>query len=265
MTNKLLIRNAAWAALFFASTGFFSCKKDKAEPQTPAPAAVLQEYKSADEEIKFEYDAAAQLNKVIVKADDNGQPLQTVYTVKYLPNKKIDELTGNTGTKIKLLYTDNKLQKAETYEANTKTSVVEYEYLNGLLKSAVFKLVDGNTARPFQKQSYTYSSAGNIVRIDNWELDYNTQQLVPAGYVTREYDNKPNPFATVNDIMMILWQASSKNNAIKETRFSTTNQQTEQTTFTYTYNAKQYPISAQVRTQVPGEQPVTATIFYGYK
>ncbi len=263
MIKKLSFRMAAWAALLF-SFSLSSCKKDNVGQPPPGSGAKLVSYSNADEKLVFEYNNDQSLRKVTVKSELVTGGVEQVYTVNYRADKKIDQLSTAGGTRIQLQWTNGELTGSETWVGNDKVSITEYQYLNGLLKSTLVKMVYGNDVVPFLKFSFIYDNAGNIGRTNTWSYNFLSGQLESTGHVEMEYDTKPSPFSGMKQLMQVFWQAATPNNVTRTIQYASDGQEEEQTVYQYTYNASQYPVAAQVTTTAPGQEPVNGSVHFTY-
>lgn len=265
MFNTNLIKQTVFTA-FIALIGFSSCKKENQDTVVPPPQPLqLTEFSDGTDVTKFEYNAdgslkTIQLNNDPVSLDDN-----VTYTVKYLANKKIEELNGSNGTKIKITYTNNLLTKAEAFSGPIKFSESIYEYNSTVLKSGTISIVDNNISVPFFKSDLTFNAAGNATRSNASVYNPLTNKPEAAGYVINQYDNKINPFTSIKDVILVFWQEASKNNVTKQEYFSKNGTAEEVVETTYTYNTQGYPTRATIKETAPGQQPSTATVTYKYK
>lgn len=89
---------------------------------------LLTEFKSNNDITKFEYNADSSLNKLFFTSDPISQDQNVTYTVKYLSDKRVNELIGSNGTAIKISYNANRLSKSEIFAGNTLISKSEYIY-----------------------------------------------------------------------------------------------------------------------------------------
>ena len=265
MFNANLIKKSIFAAMI-SIAALSSCKKPVSVPAPPPPKPLqLIEFKSEDDVTKFDYNADGSLKTILLSNDPVSTDDNVTYTVKYLANKKIDELTGSNGARIKLSYnTAGILTKSEAFIGIEKISQTEHTYAAALLSTSTISVFDNNTPVPFFKSEFTFTS-GNITRANVSMYNPLTNKLEPTGHVLNQYDTKINPLASLGDIMLVFWQAASKNNVTKQQYFNKQGAAEEVVETTYTYNAQGYPVSAAMRETAPGQQPSTATISFKYK
>ena len=263
--NRLTLRSALYTAAAFTVLSFASCKKDEVTSNPPGnTTARLASYSSGDEKLSFTYNADQSLKTVTVKSELFNGGAETAYNISYRSDKKIDALTAAGGDRIRLLWDNGILKGTETWIANQKVSVTDYEYQQGLLKLVTTKMVYGNILVPFTKFGFVYSNTGNIGRTNVWTYNFLSSQLEFSGHSEMEYDNNPSPFAGLKEVMAVFWQAASINNVTKITQFEPGGQPEEITEYTYTYNSKRLPVSAVVSSTFPGQTPVTSTAQFIY-
>ncbi|MBS4066784.1 MAG: hypothetical protein KGZ74_19635 [Chitinophagaceae bacterium] len=242
---------------------FTSCKKDP-EP-APSFTGKIAEYKTADESIRFEYNANGDVQKVFLNYDVITSSDNVTYTVKYHADKKIDELVSSNGVVVKVSYSNGKLSKTEVFEGADKIAITEFTYNGTVLQSGSISYVYGIEVFPFVKFDYAFTPAGNVSRTDVSMYNPLTTDLEYAGQIIKQYDTKINPFKGISDLMLTLWQLPTTNNVIKEEHFDENGMPNETIETTYVYNEQGYPVKATIRETQPGQQTVVATATYSYK
>lgn len=265
MFTKNLFKQTLFGAMITA-IAFSSCKKEGSIP-APIPPKPLQltEYTIGSDVYKFAYDANGGLKTVTLGNDPLTGDDDVTYTLKYLANKKIEELTGSNGARIKLSYTNNLLTMAETFVGTEKIGVSNYAYTGTVLKTAEISFVHNNTAVPFYKADFVVNAAGNITRTNAYVYNPLTNAMEAGGHINLQYDSKVNPFVALGDIMLIFWQGATKNNVTKEEHFSSNGQAEEMLETTYIYNERGYPTRGTVTETQPGQQPATSILTFTYK
>jgi len=262
MLNTQTLRQSFFATLLTLLV-FSSCTKPVDD--VPEERLQLTEFSDGSDVTRFEYNTDRSLKKIILSNDPVSLDDNVTYTVKHLNQGKIDELTGSNGTKIKLSYTNGFLSKAEAFDGTIKISQTDYAYNGNVLRSSTISMIENNTAVPFFKGEFTFTSTGNISRTNAFMYNPLTNRLEATGYVNKQYDTKINPFATLGDVVKVFWQVAPVNNVTKAEYFNATGQPEEVVQTTYTYNAKGYPVSATMRETEAGQPPVTATLTYKYQ
>jgi hypothetical protein len=106
---------------------------------------------------------------------------------------------------------------------------------------------------------------GNVQKTNLFVSDFVNDRLVPAGYVTYEYDTKINPQAFVRDFLWIIWQPASANNVKKEVHVDQKNAMEETREYTFTYNSRNLPASAAVVKTVPGQPLQRLQLLFSYR
>lgn len=265
MNNKPTFRAALLAAVTLSMLSLSSCQKETPGNQDPGNNMPrLVSFRNGEEKMSFTYSADQSLRTVTVKSELVTGGEENVYTLSYRPDKKIDAFTAAGGNRIKLLWTNNDLTGAETWLGNQKVSVTEYEYLNGTLRSVFIKMVYGNNLVPFMKFSFTYNTAGNVGRLNTWTYNFLNGQLEFSGHADMEYDSNPNPFAGLKEVLKVFWQVATPNNVTRIIQYDPQGAQEDETVYTYTYNNRRQPVSAAVRTNLPGQAPVNSTAQFTY-
>lgn len=265
MYKSNLIKQTLFASLILL-LAFSSCNKPVNDvPASPVKPLQLTEFSDGADVTSFTYNTDGSLKTIVLSNDPVTFDDNVTYTVKYLANKKIDELNGSNGAKIKISYTNGLLSKAEVFIGSIKISQTDYAYTGTVLKSSAISLIDNNTAVPFFKGEFTFNNAGNITRTNAFVYNPLTDRLEASGYVNKQYDNKINPFVALGDVVLVLWQVAPKNNVTKMDYFDATGKAEEVVETTYSYNAQGYPVSATMKETQPGQQPTTSTITYKYQ
>jgi hypothetical protein len=272
LTNKLktmFTKSALTQTIVVAmlsTVSFISCSKEDSVqvPTQPKPMQLI-EFSGGGDMYKFAYNSDASLKTITLGHDPLTGDENVTYTVAYLPNKKVDELTGSNGSRIKLAYANHLLSKAETFLGTEKIAVSDYTYTGETLKGTEINLIDNNIPYPFFKADFVFNAAGNITRTNAFVYNPFTNAMEAGGYVNKQYDNKANPFASLGDIALIFWQVAPKNNITKEEYFSKDGLAEEVIETTYSYNTQGYPVRATIKENAPGQPPVTATLSYTYR
>jgi hypothetical protein len=252
--------------VMMALVAFSSCKKEKSEePQAPAKPLQLVQFSDGDDVTKFEYNTDGSFKSITLKNDPISTDENVTYTAKYAASKKMEELNGSNGTKLKLTYANSLLSTMEAFAGTQKFAETIYEYNGAVMKSSTISLVDNNQSVPFFKGDFTFNTAGNITRSNVFVYNPLTNKLESTGYVINQFDNKVNPFIALSDVITIFWQVTTKNNITKQEYFDKDGKAEEVVETTYTYNAQGYPVRATMKETAPGQQPSTATVAYTYK
>lgn len=234
-----------------AGTG---CQKEPTE-QIPAPASPkLEKITEGDEMILFTYNTdgslkEAQLKDPLASGDD-----PVTYRIAYSTPGKIREVITDDGRKIVPVYEGNLITEASIRNAlDRPVAGTEYTYLNGMLKSATLSFENGTQPVPWLKYIFNYDAGGNVRQTQLLVNDFLTNQLVPAGQVQYEYDNRLNPLLPLKDFLLLTWQTVSPNNIKKEIHVGPLNSIDETGEYTYTYTTRNLPQRAEVRKTVTGQ------------
>ncbi len=250
--------------LFFIS----SCSND---PSVELPVngrpMLLTEFKSDNEVTRFEYNSDSSLNKLFFNEDPISSDQNVTYTVKYLSNKKVDELIGSNGIKIKLSYGSNGISKSEVFSGTTSISSSDYTYSGNKISSVVVALYTPNSSRwvPTYKFDFLYNSASNINKMNFFYYNTTTGQYIEESKVDFQLDDKKNPFASAGDLMLIFWQYANKNNIVRQEDKDMSGDLLELIETNYTYNSFGYPTKATMKITEPGMQPTISQLVFAYK
>lgn len=245
---------------------FTGCQKETNE-QLPVPAAArLEKITKGDELLQFSYNSDGSLKEALLNDALAAGGDRVTFRISYAAAGKIREVLTDDGRKIIPVYEDNKIIEA-LVQTLTGQPVArsEYTYLNGMLKSAALNVESGGLPVPWLKYIFTYDGRGNVLKTQLLVNDLLSNQLVPAGQVHYEYDNRANPLEPVKDFLLLIWQAVSPNNIKKETEFGPQNTVDETREYTYTYNSRNLPQNAQVTKTVPGQPAENLTMTFTYR
>ena len=162
MKIKSTIQQSALSFLLFAGllSGTASCKKDKNENSTPPPATErIKEFKTGDEFVRFDYSAAGDVDKVIIKTDANTGGATLTYAVTYGAGKKIASLE-TPGEKIVPVYENNSMTRADIFQDNERVGYTAYQYENGAIKRATIYFGEENDFNPFLEFIFAHNARG---------------------------------------------------------------------------------------------------------
>lgn len=243
-----------------------ACQKEGSVEKPPASSSMqLAELRSGSDFIRFDYGTDNKVSKITVSEDPlSGEP-DVSFNVTYRSDGKPDQLTGSNNTVIRTTYNNGLLTRADMFISTQQITKTDYVYAGTALKTITGHLFDGTDPVPFFKADLTMSGSGNVSKTNVYLFDPFKLDVVPAGHVNQQYDDKPNPLAVLNDFMLIFWQQASKNNVIREDHFDENGQAQEVIEYTYTYNSKGYPAKAAVKETAPGQQPVNSEVVYTYR
>lgn len=238
---KLLL---AIAVSFISSlTG---CKKDTAEDPFPAPhSTLLKELTTNDQYIRFSYNADSTIQSVITNTLDSGMVI--TYKVEYTDDKKIALLQANNGKKIVPVYEDGIIKRTDYYEGDIRVGYGYYLFENQQLKNAsYYKRIAEAEYVPVFSFAYEYTQAGLIkeaVLMGEAEVP---NLLRRKGHSSYEYDDKNNPLYRSKDLLLLFFQAVSKQNVVKEDHYNALLQVDGRTQYSYQYNNQSFPVSAEL-------------------
>jgi hypothetical protein len=262
------IQQGALAFLLFAGllSGTASCKKDKNENSTPPPAQAerIKEFKTGDEFVRFDYSAAGDVEKVIIKTDANTGGATLTYAVTYGAGKKIAALE-TPGEKIVPVYENNSMTRADIFQDNQRVGYTAYQYENGAIKRATIYFGEENDFNPFLEFIFTHNGAGNVTETVAMMTNGEPGQMVRSGHTTYQYDQKTNPLYAHRELLSLFWLAPSKNNITVENEFDADQQPDDKSVYNYTYNEKGLPKTAVVTQGLPGQPTTTVNLNYTYQ
>lgn len=246
---------------FFAVVTFWSCNKEN--DVDPLAGTRLVEQRTGDEYVKLQYGSNGKIVKAIVldQAITDGE--EVTYNIAYNTAGRISEVTASNGEKIRTEYANNRLVKAVVLEDNQEKSHTIYQYENGLLKTAEIKVSFLGQTFTSMKFGFSYDAQQRVNKTDFWMVNPLTDELEYAGRTLTEYDSKKNPLYEFDDFLLLMWQVPAENNVVKETQFLEDNTLDEVREFIFTYNAKNYPVQAIMRTTSNGSsQDITLGFVY---
>jgi|GEM_PF-2984602 len=255
--------------LFFIS----SCLN---EPSVELPVngkpLLLTEFKSDDEITRFEYNSDSSVNKIFFTKDPISNNQNVTYSVKYLANKKVDEINGSNGIKIKLSYGwisygGNGIVKSEVFASGGISISTEYSYTVTQISSVLkyLKFTNSSILVPTYKFDFTNNSSNNVSQMKFFYYNQVNSKYVEESTVNFQFDDKKNPFASAGDLMLIFWQYANKNNIIRQENKDMSGDLLELIETNYIYNSFGYPTKATMKITEPGMQPTTSQLSYTYK
>jgi hypothetical protein len=202
---------------------------------------------------------------------------------------KIVSRTEKDGSLTKYTYTGDLITREEEFDEHGKlNNTNEYAYVNGKLSTSVEKSADANAVY-YYKTKYTHNTDGTI-SYDNYrgkiltgvEEEYgatgkytysggNLVKLEVSYYgndysYVYEYDSKNNPGKNILGLSLLMEdESSSVNNVVKKTSMSGSgaNIRTSITTYSYKYDANNYPTES-LKTFQTGSSTSTETTQYVY-
>lgn len=254
--------------LFFVLAAATGCQKDTNEQlPVPAPAASrLERLTLGDDLLQLSYNTDGSLKEAIVKNEmASGGDLVT-FRISYTAPGKIKEVTTDDGRRIIPEYDGNQVIQATVRNlANQVVARTEYTYLNGFLKSATLHFSNGTMTVPMLRYLFTYTAGGNVQKTQLLVNDLINNQLVPAGEIRYEYDDRANPLLPVKDFLLLIWQAVSPNNIKREVQVGEQNTIDETRVYEYSYNARNQPQSAKVTKAITGMPVENLAMVFSYR
>ena len=244
-----------------------SCKKDKdnsPEPTPPPVAQRLKEFKTGEEFIRFDYNAAGDVSKVTINSDINTGGTDVLYTVNYDAGKKISSLEA-AGERIVPVYENNIMTRADIFENEERIGYTTYVFDGSLLKRATIYYGEGTEFEPILEFIFTYSAAGNIAETVTMMATGEPGHMERSGHVTYQYDEKSNPLYSQRQLLALFWQGPSKNNIKIEDHFDEALQPEDKFVYDYQYNTNGLPKSAIVKQGLPGQPAITSNLNFTYQ
>ncbi|HET6994686.1 MAG TPA: hypothetical protein VFI06_06875 [Chitinophagaceae bacterium] len=266
MTNR-----PAFIALLLAGIvmmSFVSCKKDKSinNGNNPPAATKLKEYRNGDDLVQFTYNTDGTIKKALVKTELNTNGDAVDFNISYNAQKKISEVTTTSGEKIVPEYENGLLTRANIFEGTVRTGYTNYHYETNQLKIAtIYVNAGGVDFEPILEFRFSYDGNGNLNKSEIFMSTGVPGQLVRAGHVNFQFDQKTNPLYANRDFLALLWQAASKNNVTKEEHFGANLQLEDVFTYVYTYKTNGLPERATVTNGLPGQPPVISSVNFTYE
>lgn len=255
--NRFLTIALASAALLTTS-----CKKDSEKLPDNGGSKLIKIEESATEYTTFGYNTAGKINKITTKDADGEDVIQIAYDANH-PTTATTAL-GST----KFIYANNKLDIAELYLGTTKFGQVKLNYTNGTVSNVVISHnLNEEGGATFAKTVYEYYPNGDIKKETDYGWDSTTESFVLSGSTVFEYDNKNNPLLAMGDAYQITaLSLVSKHNPVKETTYDEEGVQNQITTYTYTYNNNEFPVTAQKKVTLHNQtNPTISNLKYTYQ
>ncbi|WP_343697484.1 hypothetical protein [Flavobacterium sp.] len=241
---------------------FTSCSKDDNNSSDPASSILVKKITDIDidgssSNRNYVYNG----NKIVSITDEDSSVLKYTYTGDFIT--KIEEIdkNGNLAVTTDYTYTNGKLtneiQKTPngTYYYKTKyihnaDGTVSYDNFRGTVTT-------GDEQEYGATGKYTLKE-GNLVKL---EVSYYGDE---KSYVY-EYDNKNHPLKNVTGLGLLLEDETLVNNLVKKTSISGSGDKisTSITTYSYTYDANNYP-TEKVESYQSGNFISTQTTQYVY-
>lgn len=243
-----------------------SCKKDSnnpgpGDPQTPETELI--QFTNGDEYVKFNYGTDNNISTVILKNEIMTDDEETTYNVEYA-NGKIASLTSPMH-KLVPVYENGALKRTDMFENDEKVSFTSYDYENNKLKNVTLYYNNDGTYHPMFGYVLNYANSENPSEVIAMMAGNQPNLLVRAGSVNMQFDSRVNPLYKHKDLLLMLWQVSSKNNVTAEDHFDEALTLEDKYVYTYDYFNNGLPKSAKVKKGLPGQPSETININYIYE
>ncbi|MCU0404512.1 MAG: DUF3836 domain-containing protein [Chitinophagaceae bacterium] len=238
---------------FFAVITFMSCNKDN-DDQPSTGTRLIEQKTGEDEYVKLQYGTNGKVVKAIVVDENITEGEEVTYNITYNAAGRISQVTNSNGETIIAEYQNDRLIKAVIKAGPQEIGHTDYQYENGRLKGAeiFFNLVSEEV--PSMKYAFTYDAQQRVSKSELWMINIFSEELEPAGRTEIQYDNKKNPLYELADFLLLVWEVPAENNIVKETQYASDNTVDEVRDYIFTYNAKDYPVTAIMRTTMNGQQ-----------
>lgn len=243
-----------------------SCQKETTTNPPPAPAtAKIKEYKNGYEFVRFTYNADGSIKKATIKSELNTGDDVIDFNITYNTQKKIAEVTTAHGERIVPEYANGVMTRANVFDGPIRTSYTNYLYEGSVLKKATIYMNQGADFEPLLEFQFAYNAGGNLAESLVLMATGVSGQLVRAGHIAYQFDQKQNPLYEHRDFLALLWQGVSKNNITREEHFDAGQNLEDIYTYLYTYKANGLPEHAVVTTELPGQPPATTNLDFIYQ
>lgn len=244
---------------FVAIATLFACKKEDSFQQPTSDK--LLELQSGSEYLKLQYGTNGKLTKAIMvdEAVTNGE--EVTFNIAYNAEGRISEVQKSDGETIRPVYENNRLVRADVFEGVERIGYTAYGYENGVVKTAEIKFTAFNDEITMMKFAFTYDAQQRVSQTSLWMFNPLTDQLEFAGRTNTEYDNKVNPLYSIKDFLILIWEIPAPNNIVKETQFNSDGSTDEVREYNITYNDKNQPSQAVMRSTSNGQQSNTNISF----
>ena len=243
-----------------------SCKKDKKDAPAPPPvAAKIQEYRDGDEFIRFNYNTDGTVRKATIKSELNTAGTIVDFNISYNGEKKISSISTSAGETIIPVYENNVMIRADNFVGSSRKGYTNYQFANGSLTKATIYQGQGTDFIPILEFDFTCNAAGNVTETVLFAGTDVPGQMVRAGHVESQYDQKTNPLYEHKELLALLWHSVSKNNIVREDQFDANLSLEDQYFYTYTYKENGLPEHASVRKGLPGQPPATSDVNFIYR
>lgn len=242
-----------------ATSTFFACKKEDSFQQPGSDK--LLELQSGSEYLKLQYSPNGKLTKAIMVDETVTNGDEVTFNISYNTEGKISEVQKSDGETIRPIYENNRLVRAEVLAGAERIGYTAYGYENGVLKTAEIKFTAFNDEVTMMKFAFAYDAQQRVSQTHLWMLNPLTDELEFAGRTSTEYDSKVNPLYSIKDFLMLIWEMPAPNNIIKETQFKPDGSIDEVREYNITYNEKNQPSQAVMRSSSNGQQSDTNISF----
>ena len=117
------------------------------------------------------------------------------------------------------MYANGVLERADIFMAGERTGYTNYVFENGYMRKATIYVGSGVDFTPILEFDFNYNANGNVTQGVIMIGTDVPGQMLRAGHVNLQHDNKVNPLFAYRDFFALLWQGPSKNNVTVEDVF----------------------------------------------
>jgi len=253
LTRKFL------AVFCFALCFLIACKKPIGEDR-PAPTNRLSKIVYEQNNVSYEYDNNGRLKSSTFRAADNTLIGKTEY--EYSNGRLAQSVSGNA--RLVYSYPNNQTIRIELRNGNTTRYSFEYKITGNQINEWIQYGHGTGAAVPEEKHVYTYNSAGNIIKTENYEYNGGQWELYEV-INTVQYDNRQNYTSHHEAIMYYIGdRAVLANNPVKQEYRAPDGQLFKTLTYQHTYDAQGRKTRSVISIVEPGENDKTETITYQY-
>lgn len=223
------------------------CKKDSEDKPVTAKGTLLTELKNNTDFIRFNYNADSSVKSAVTNAlIDSG--VTTTYNVIYGADKKIERLESANGKKLVAEYEAGILQRVDHFIDDERVGSASYAYENGLLRHiSYYSVVSPTEMEPVFGLHYEYTTEKLLKESILMGLSETPNLLRRKGHIAYEYDSNINPLYKNKDLFLFFFQPVSQYNVTYEGHYDADLQLEDKMRYTYQYNNKQLPVSADVK------------------
>jgi hypothetical protein len=246
-----------------ALLAFTSCSKDDNDSSTPAPSILVKLIAEFEGDKPVSRDVLYNGNKVASITSADGSQKKFTYTGDFITKMEIINNNGALQGTVEYQYTNGKMVSYVRKEAGA-TYNYKTEYVHNTDGTVSYEEFRINVSTGVEQE---YGEIGKLTYKDGNLIKKESSFYGSDSVYTYEYDDKNSPSKnmTGNSLLIDALTDVSVNNVIKETQTSKSggNVYTYITTYTYSYDADNYP-TLKVATFPNGNSTSIKTTFFAY-